>query len=207
MPLSILNKGTFAKKRLTQTAGTEILQVIEPSMKGAKARITGIIYTAAATAHTLSLMKALNKTTTTTAKVATDTTLVLTVATFLNQTLAASDYVVVKHTDGTYGAYKISGISGTTITINALSADVAAGQPVWMMGSISEAEHCQILTIASVMNQFRDAISGLCVTGYRSVYSGTVYQRSGNDDPILVHSGNATNAGVLESVSGYYGSP
>jgi hypothetical protein len=205
--LSPIFKGSFDKKRKTETAGTEILQVIEPSMKGAKSRITSVIYTCGSTAHTLSLMKALAKTTTTAAKVATDTTLPVTSASFLNQTIAANDFIVVKHTDGTYGAYKVSGISSLTLTINALSADVAAGSPVWVMGAIGEAEHRQILVIASVMNQFRDPTGGLCTTGYRSVYSGTVYKRSGNDDPILVHSGNATAAGVLEAVSGYYGSP
>lgn len=202
----IVHKGSFAKKRITQTAGTEILQLIEPSMKGARTRITNLVYTSAGTAHTVSILKALARTTVTEAAIATATSLKVASASFLNQTIAASDYIVVRHTDGTFGAYKVSGISSLTLTINALSAAVGVGALVWVMGAIGEAEHIQINPPISATTRFADP-HGIAVTGYRSVYSSTVYSRSGNDDPLLVHSGNGTAAGSFESISGFYGSP
>lgn len=203
----IVHKGSFAKKRITQTAGTEILQLIEPSMKGARTRITNLVYTSLGTAHTISILKALARTTVTEAEDAASTELKVASAAFLNQTLAANDYVVVRHTDGTFGAYKVSAVAGvTTLTIPALSAAVGVGALVWVMGAIGEAEHNQIAPPVSAQTRYADP-HGIAVTGYRSVYSSTVYQRSGNDDPLLVHSGNATAAGVFESISGFYGSP
>jgi hypothetical protein len=204
---SPLVKGTFHKKRNTVAFGTIITQVIEPAMKGAKTRITAMDYICGGTAHTVTVMKALAKTKTTAAAVATGTALVLEAATFLNQTIAANDFIVVKHTDGTYGVYLVSALTTLTVTIGALSADVASGSPVWIMGATGEAEHIPFLVTASVRNTYYDPIAGVVTSGYRSVYGGTVYQRSGNDDPLLIHSNNATATGILEHVSGYYGSP
>jgi hypothetical protein len=199
-------KGSFAKKRKTETAGTEILQLIEPSMKGARTRITSLVYTSLGTAHTISILKALNRTTLTAAAAATDTAVTVASASFLNQTIAANDYIVIRHTDGTFGAYKVSAIASLTLTIPALAAAAGVGALVWIMGAIGEAEHVQIAPPVSAQTRYADE-NGIAVTGYRSVYSSTVYSRSGNDDPLLIHSGNATAAGVIESVAGSYGSP
>ena len=218
MALGTLNvKGTFnIGLRRTETAGTAIVIVIPPARRGARTRITGIVYTNGSTAHTLRVLKALARTTVATAAAINATTLVVTSASFRGDTLAASDYIVVQHDDGTYGAYLVSAVATvTTLTIanhsspatTGLSVACAAGNRVWLMGAIGEAEHRTILAVASVVNSYNDAVSGLASSGYRSVASGTVYTRSGNDDPLIAYSNNATAAGAFESVSGYYGSP
>jgi hypothetical protein len=203
---SITHKGTFHQPRITETAGTAIVSTIPPAMRGAKTRLTFLEYVCSTTAHTLRLMVALNRVSTTAAAAASATSLVLSAATFRGDTLASGDYIVVKHTDGTYGAYLVSALSVLTVTIPALAKAVASGNPVWIMGAIGEAEHKQILVTASVRQQW-SAPTGLMTTGYRTVVAGTTYARSGNDDPMIVYSNNATAAGLLENASGYYGSP
>ncbi len=203
--MSSVVKGRFAYKRLTQTAGTVITQVVEPKMNGSKAIITRIAYLCGATAHTLIVLKALAKTVATAAQVATDTAITVASKAFRGDNVAASDYIVVRHTDGTYGAYLVSAVSTLTFTIPALAAAVAINSPVWIMGAVGETEHINFNAVASVLNQFGDPLGGLASGGYRSVSSGTVYQRSGNDDPLIVYSANGTNAGVFESISGIYG--
>lgn len=205
MALSLM-KGTFAFKRATQTAGTAITQLIQPQMRGSRTRLTQLSYLCGATIHTLTCLKPLAKTTVATAANASATSLIVTSAAFRGDTIAANDYIIVQHTDKSFGAYLVSAVATvTTLTIPALSAAAAAGCSVWILGATGEAEHAQFKPLASTLSRFQDSIGGLCASGYLTVSSGTTYKRSGNDDPLLVHSDNATNAGVFESISGYYG--
>jgi hypothetical protein len=196
-------KGRFGLDRKTETAGTAIVHCIPPSLRGGKAIITNIDYVAAATAHTLTIFKAIAKTTTTAAAAASQAVVALTAKTFRGDTLAANDFVVIQHTDGTFGVYVVSSVSGLNVTMTGNVSAISANAPVWIMGAVGEAEHVQILTIASVRNNYASAFAGIAQSGfYTSNADG--YNRSGIDDPLLVHSNNATNAGFLENVSGYY---
>lgn len=208
MPATHYVKGTFHKKRVTAAAGTAFTQLIEPAMKGVKTRITEVLYRGGNTAHTLTFLKALARTTAAAAAAASATELTVTSDSFLNQTIAASDYIVVKHSDGTFGAYLVSANASKVLTIPALSAAVAAGAPVWIMGATGESEHITVQSLVNTDLRLESAVSGVVTSGFGPVtYSSTTYSRTGNDDPILIHSNNATGAGVLENVSGYYGSP
>lgn len=211
MPLaSPVVRGRFSYKRVTQTAGTVITRLIDPKLVGAKTNITQLMYVSSTTQHTLTILKPLARTTASAAALAAATSLLVTSNAFRGDTIAASDYIVVQHSDGTFGAYLVSGVGGTgnlTLTIPALTAAVAAGGFVWIMGATGEAEHIVFSPPVSTTTRYQDSVSGIASSGYRTVTGGTVYSRSGNDDPLLVHSNNATAAGVVESVSGYYGSP
>lgn len=198
-------KGSFAYKRVTQTAGTVITRLIEPAMRGAKTRLTQLTYISGGTQHTVTILKALARTTVTAAQSASDTAVSVVSKAFRGDTVAASDYIVIQHNDGTFGAYLVSAVSNLTFTIPSLSAALAIGNLVWIMGATGEAEHIVLSPPASATTRYQDSIGGIACSGYRSVSGGTIYQRSGNDDPLLIHSNNATAASVVESASGYYG--
>lgn len=201
-------KGAFSNaNRATANANTAITVLVNPAMRGAKTRITNINYTNGNTTHLITVLKALARVSTTAAN-ASANTITLSSMAFRGDTLAGSDYVVVEHSDGSYGAYSVSSVNTTTLVATLasnLTVAVASGAKVWIMGATGEAEHKTMLAPVSSLSRFESALAGIVTSGYRSVSGGTVYQRSGNDDPLLVHSNNGTAAGVIEVVSGYYG--
>lgn len=184
----------------TQTAATPIIQLIPP-LTGRKVRITSLVYTAAGTVHDLILMRAGNQVLTTAAAAAAATTLVLDSASFVGQTIASGDYLVVEHSDGTFGYYLASGLASLTVTINALTKAVSAGAKVWIMGSISEAWHSTLKSIASTRIEFRDPSSGIAESGWED---GTSYSRGGDGDPMMIYSANGTAAGTLNCGAANY---
>ncbi|MCX8126976.1 MAG: hypothetical protein N3E40_07585, partial [Dehalococcoidia bacterium] len=146
---------------------------------------------------------------TTAASASGSSTVTLSSLAFRGDVLAANDHLVIRHSDGTYGVYVVSSVNTTTRVVtlsSSLTAAVAANAPVWIMGATGESEHVTFGTTANAVQTFESALAGIAVSGYRSVASGTIYSRSGNDDPLVVHSPNDTAAGVIENCSGYYGS-
>lgn len=209
MPAGLVFKGSFSLGRLTASAGTPLRLLIPPAMRGARTRITGLSYRAAGTAHTLTVLKALERTTTAAAANSGATTVTLSSLAFRGDILAANDHLVIMHADRTFGVYVVSSVNTATRVVTlatALTAAVNAGAPVWIMGAVSESEHIQIGTTANTLLTLTNDLAGIAVSGYRSTVGGTVYQRSGNDDPLIVYSPNDTAAGVIELCTGYYGS-
>lgn len=187
----------------TATAGTVISHVVPPK-QGMRAVLTELTYESGATGHTVTVLKALAKTNTSAAAASGATTLALNAATFASQTIAANDFIVVEQADGNFGLYKVSALSTLTVTIPALSAAVALGAQVWIMGAIGEAEHGAFKPTASARTQYASAVAGISSSGYGPVtYSSTVYRRSGYGDPIVLQSDNATNAGFLYAAGVY----
>lgn len=186
---------------LTQTAGTVIAALIPPRGENYKSRIGRLIYTAAATVHDLVIMKALGKTTVSEDAADGATTLVINEEDFAGQTVAANDYIVVKHTDGTYGYYLVSANSSGSLTINALSQAVAAGQPVWIMGAPADSGHLTYKSVANSRVELADEVNGIAESGFEAVVSDVVQSRSGFGDPMLFYSANGTNAGFLQLIS------
>lgn len=187
--------GAFAFYHNTQTSGTPITQLIPPPRStNYKLRLMKLVYTAGATVHDILLMRALHQVETTAAAAAAATSLVLDEATFVGQTLANGDYVVVEHADGTYGVYLVSALATLTITINALSKAVNSGAKVFIMGAPGDTSyHSTLKSIASTRIEFDGGASGLGDTGY----DDGVYDRDGKGDPMLIYSANGTNAGTL----------
>ncbi len=189
-------KGSFHVGSKTATAGTVFTALIPPKPQ-AYAKIARMVYTTAGTAHTLSVLKAQGKTTTTAAQVATDTALTLSSISLaldengasLSENLAASDYVVVQHTDGTWGAYLISSVSGSTLTIGALAKAVANGATVYGMYEVARTvgkASWQVTTRTSTTETFETYDSAIGVVASAKV-----------NEPLLVHSSNVTAAGTL----------
>lgn len=186
----------------TQAFGTPIVQLIPPDTDSNITRLTSLVYTAAGTVHDLLIMRALNQVLTTAAAAAAATTVVLDSASFVGQTIASGDYLVIEHADGTFGAYLVSGLSTLTVTINALTKAVNSGDRVWIMGAPADTSyHSTLKSIASTRLEFTDAAAGLGQSGFAD---GTSYARDGRGDPLIVYSANGTAAGIINRGSALY---
>lgn len=180
----------------TETAGTIIKRVIPPR-SGARAKVGGLSYTAAATAHTLSVLTTVN--TVSVASEAASGQAVVNISsvptTFDGSIVAANDWFVLQYEDGTWDAHIVNSISGKAVTFAAnLSQKVLADSQAFFMGA--PADHSD--------RQFTiDASQTLTIAGGDDRLGfGT---GSSNGTPILVHSTNATNAGLLRWLAYYYG--
>lgn len=134
--------------RLTQTAGTAIVRLIQP-IAGAIARLMYLVYNAGATAHTLTVMRCLGQTTVASAAAGGQQVINITAdpgkysTTFPNGTssvadnnISANDYVVYQCADGTFVVDTVSSVSTLAITMtnNLPTGGVAAGAPFWFFG-------------------------------------------------------------------------
>lgn len=179
---------------LTASAGTAIVRVIPPKAKR-YSRADGFIYDCAATAHSITFMPTLAETTVVTDAAAGSATIKVTnlPAATESGAAAAGDFIVTQNENGTFVAYHIASISGSTITVtvsvgdadgSGLTVKVLADTPVYFMGTPGDHTKRQYLMVASVRNTVFPP------RGY--VAMGVV-----QNTPILCHSNNATNAGVL----------
>lgn len=193
---------SFDFSELTQAANTPIVQVIPPLVNssnvvsaGAKTRLLFLTYTAAGTAHDVVVMRSLNSTRTTEAAAATATSLVLAEVDMVGDTIASGDYLVVQHTDGSFGAYLASALASFTVTIGALAKGVALGGKVWIMGAPSDTTyHRKLTTTANTANTWNPGVSGICTSGFNT----GAYAETGKGEPLIVYSANATNAGTIK---------
>lgn len=200
MTRSIL--GRFTVPYQTQTADTIIADVIPPK-SGLYTVLNTVAYTNSSTAHTLTVMRSQGSTTTTAAAAASQA--VINVASLslakdmagnsLAEDLAANDFLVIAHSDGTYGVYKISSISSLAITLTSnLTQAVASGAIVYGMyelGRTTGIKHLQFTLPASATTYLPNNPSG---NGSGEL---GIAQSKGVSEPLVVHSGNATAAGKL----------
>lgn len=179
---------------VTQTAGTAITRVIPPS-SGGRACVGNFKYVPAATAHTLSFLVPLSTVAVGTELASGGTTLTLSsVPTAADGSILASgDYLVTQYEDGSWAAHLASGLSGLVVTIGATTQKILKGAVVYFMGAPADHSTRQITTIASTSYDF--IASDFRVRAATSPLP---------NQPILVHSNNATNAGTLHHLSYYY---
>lgn len=180
---------------ITQAANTVITRVIPPNPDG-RSCVGSLQYEAAATAHTLSLMTTID--TVTASSDAASGQAVLPISrnpvTPDGTLVAANDWFIVQHEDGTWNAYMVSSVSGLNITMTAnLTGKVLAGSRVHFMGAPADHSLRQFTMKASTTYKF-DA-------GDFRIRMAT---GSAKNTPILVHSNNATNAGTLYHTSYYF---
>lgn len=192
--MSIPISGTFGYGLVTATAGTVITRTL-PAKKRHWTHLLFAKYIAGATAHTLTVMQALGTTTLSAAAAAGQAVVALTADPGVGTAsgvIAANDYVVIEKPDGTFHTGIVSSVSGlnVTLTANVPTGGFAALAPVWFFGVIGDG-HPQYTLTASVATTLQSTI-GSVVSSLRR------YQ------PLILHSGNATNAGVLDLVSGCY---
>ena len=181
----------------TATAGTKIRYLMQPNING-YTRVTKIVYTAAGTAHTLTLLRPIGRSTASAAAAASATA--LPVAAEMGPSgnaLAANDLIAVRETDGVTRFYTVSAVPGGypgNVTINALVAGVALGGKIWNFGVEADTNpadgnaHPAVAGTASVTSTYQDSDGGVVATFAK-------------DDPILFTSDNATAAGTLNQLT------
>lgn len=197
--------GGHHASNLTATAGTEITCLIPPKVR-AYSRLTRVLYRCGSTAHTITAAKALASTTLSAAAAGSQAVINITADSGVTPpgAIAAGDFVCVQLDSGQYHLGKVSSVSTLAITLTAnLPSAAAAGSKVWFLGAVGDHTSSQTANkpnpikgsqfpcTASVLNDWGDYASGIC-------------QTLNQEEPLLVHSNNATAAGTFEQVSAAY---
>lgn len=208
----ILGEKTYGK--LTQSFGTVITRLVEPR-KDAFTKLSYLEYTNLTTAHVLTVMRPLGKTTLTadaaasqaviniTANPGSYSTLMNPVPRTANNLLAASDFVVLQLADGTYVLDTVSSISTLAVTLatSLPTLGAKAGAILWHFGVIADVNPFD----AIAHPQFTLPVSSTTVYGTRPGDSLAGWIGSyGTNEPLICHSGNATAAGIMERVQAIY---
>jgi hypothetical protein len=212
--------------KVTQTADTVITRLIEPKA-GCITRIRYLKYTAAGTAHTLTVMRPLGKTSLTAAAAASQAVVNVqinpgnysAIATALgtptcrtsNNLAAANDFVAYQCADGTWVLDTISSISSLAITLtsNVPTGGLALGTTLWWFGIITDTNpgnaeaHPQFTLTASTAVTF-GSVDDNYAGWLGSLPAYPTLGMSGFGEPMVCHSGNATAAGTLNEVSALY---
>lgn len=180
---------------LTANANTAIVRTIAPR-KNRFPQITMIRYTAAGTAHTVTIMEALGSTTVNGAALAAQATVTLTADPGpAGNGIAANDYLVFALPDGTYLTDTVSAWNSTTKVVtlanNLPTGGIATGATCWFFGVVGDHTDDQQAAPASTVSIWSQDTG--CVRG--STMAGS---------PMIVHSNNATAAGTLGMVLGRY---
>lgn len=192
--------------KLSQTAGTAIVRSVYPySRMGSgrllRTRVTTLVYTAGATAHTLTVMRPFGQTTLTAA--AASGQAVINIAADVQApsaagALAANDYVVLELSDGTFQTAIVSSVSTLAITLTAnLNAAMLSGAYVWVFGVAADHTGNTYALAANATTTLDETFNDR-PTGWGFVESLRNYE------PILFHSNNATDAGSIDQVSVSY---
>lgn len=199
MSLSALAFAGNTLGSVTAAANTIINALVPPRM-GAVARVSTIRATAAATAHTLTALRSIGRT-----KVAAAAAAAQAVVTLLGDPgvtgnlLAANDWLAIRtRSDGITRLYRVSSITGLAVTLTGnLAVALAIGDDVWNFGIAADTHprtgtaHPTFALGASAQTTLTDVIGG-------------VAQGLGTDEPVLLQSNNATNAGSIDYVSYSY---
>lgn len=188
-----LFSGSFNYGTVTQTLGTVITRGIAP-MRGNLTRLTTLHYVSLGTAHTLTVLKSLGRTTLAAAAAASQAVVVLRSDPGPSTNLlATSDYCALRQNDGTMLFGTVTWVLGTlTATFGSnLTAAASAGSDFWMFGVAADQTDYTFKPTVSTRTIYSDPISGIMT-------SGNV------DEPLLIYSNNATAAGVIDLAAGYY---
>ena len=211
----VVGRRSYGRK--TETAGTTIVQMIEP-WPGAMTRITGLRVSTLTTAHILTLLRPLNKVYASAAVAAGASSLILAtqpgdfnasggyVATADNN-IATNDYVVYQLADGTYVGELVT-VSSLTLTITATpagSGGILAGAPVWFYGIVTDTNpadnraHPRYNLAASTTTTFSRADGLGSIPDHKEMNVG-----KGKEQPLLLIIDNGTAASTIEAVGVEY---
>lgn len=191
------NQGGNGHGGATQNAGT-LIQFVVPSRGNQITRVTRLSYLDSGTAHTITIMRPIGRTTVAGAAAVGQTLLNFTSEPGLGaNTLAANDFVVIQEKDGIQRVYKISAVPTSYPGQVTLASNLVAGclgnEPVWNYGITTDTgvdgnAHPFFTSLAtSAIQTFTDSDSGI-VAGFKP------------GDPLLLNSNNATNAGKLSNI-------
>ena len=201
----MLGSPGYSLAGLTATQGTAIVGAIPPKV-GLKTVVDYVKYLGQATAHTLTFLRPLknaDNSITRKAAAAVGTTGNITVPTAIGPSgnlLAANDRIGVVETDGVFRQYVVSAVAGSGLSFSVtgnLQVGISAGALIWNFGATGDtdprtgAPHPAFTTNTGNGTQGNNGITEL--TGNNYGLLATV----GQNEPVLVHSNNAANAGTI----------
>lgn len=213
--------------KLTQTAGTVITRLLRP-FANMFTRLLYAAYTAGATAHTLTVMRPLGVTTFSadadsgqavvniTADPGAYSTNTGGVPRTANNPIAANDFVVYECADGTFALDTVSSVSTLAITLsnNVPTGGVKSGGKFWFFGIITDTNPADALahpqytlaanTVTTLGGTASESVGGVVGTIAHGPLFSSLAGYDGKYQPLILHSGNATNAGVLEEAISLY---
>lgn len=203
--MALLSFGGNGDGGKTQTAGTVIQYLVPPDPRGFT-RITNFQYILGSTAHTVTFLRPLGKTTVASAGATGQAVCNITAdpgvaAAYggISNAIAANDFVAIKTaSDGVTRLYKVSSVATLAITMTAnLTVAVAAGDEFWFFGITTDTDgrtgsaHPALLPTVSVTSTYTDR-------------EGGVVASIAKNEPILINSSNGTTAGTILGVNWAY---
>lgn len=197
--------GNSLGRGATVAADTVINRLVPPRA-GMLTRVGKVVVTAAGTAHALTALRKIGRTTASAAFASGQAVINLTAdpgTLTLNGVanangIAANDYVAVRESDGITRLYKVSSVSTLAITMTGnFTTGGAAGADVWFFGVAADTDP----NTGSAHPAFTvPASATTTLTGQ----NGGLTASTGYDEPILVQDNNATAAGVIEQIEYAY---
>lgn len=180
----------------TTIAFGSLLNAMVPPRQKCFTRIMSLVYTAAGTAHTITCMIPIGRTTFSADAAASQAVVNLTADPGVSgNLLAGGDYLAWENTDGTFSFDFIASLATLAATMTSvLPKAVSAGGKVWNFGVIGDTHpvtgnaHVTFRGVASVTSTYSDTTVGVLCT-----YAPY--------DPIIIQSNNATATGIIESVA------
>jgi hypothetical protein len=196
---------TFHDGYQTQSSGVHITS-IAPGVAGHIPRLTNIEYRAAATAHTIYVMKCCGTTlageeaSSGVAALEFDDTSPMVTSSGAEETIAASDWCVYQTRSGLQ-ANDVASLAGNVVSFNDNHSDVVEkGAGIWVFGELTRAVHTSMEAQANTLEKY----PGLTIQGGIAAESDRYQANSGSGYPLLIVIDNATNPGFLRAVSGVY---
>lgn len=178
--------------------GTVINSLVPPRKKSLT-RVSTVRVTAAGTAHTLTMLRPLGRTTASAVAAISQAVVNLTAQPQSGNNVAANDLIAIRHSaDGVTRLYTVSSVSSLAITMTGnFTVAIAAGDDVWFFGVIGDTDpligsaHPTLPIPASATTVYQDTIGGVVASHLP-------------DQPILLQSNNATATGAIEHVAYAY---
>jgi hypothetical protein len=193
----------------TITADT-LIEVVIPPKEDCRTRLMKLEYTSAGTAHTVTMMRPLSKTTLSAAAGTGQAVVNLTAepgagiaayGTTVAGAIAANDYLVIrKESTGVSYLVKVSSVATLAITLTAnVPVAFAAGDTVWFYGVPTNVQ----------TNTARGHVALLPPVSATTTYASTdwgegIFTTSERDAPVIVSSTNATAAGTIKLINAAY---
>lgn len=191
--MQMVVKDVFHHGKKTEAANT-VIDLLVPWKPALKPVVSTVAYTNLGTAHVLTALVPLGRTTLSAGAAASQAVINLVADPGVGTAagvIAANDYVVLENDDGSCALHKVSSVASLAITLTAnLATAISAGKRVWFLGVIGDHATRQWALAASATTTLADALAGIVAAG--------------REEPLVLNSGNATNAGIIDKVSVAY---
>ncbi len=197
--------------RKTQSFGTKINILMPPDRKK-KSKLTYYAVTTSTTAHTLTVLRALNVVLLTADAAASQAVVVLasdpgsyTTKRTANNLLAAGDYLVFECPDGTFLFDTVSSV--VTNGDGTVSVTMATSLPTLGLKARSRCWFLGVAADVDPQTAIAHPVFTLAASSYNSqrASEGSLVETLLVNSPLLIQCDNATVASVIESVQGLYG--